>query len=74
MDLIQSKKMIFSAVALVAFSFTGMANDGTVEECSKTYKEVKDGHIANGVGEQEAIKLARAAYHKCRSTLTVSID
>lgn len=27
MDLIQSKKMIFSAVALVAFSFAGMANE-----------------------------------------------
>jgi hypothetical protein len=67
------KKVIFSAVALVAFSFAGMANDGTVEECQKEYKAAKDKLIADGMNETKAALEAQKVYHACRSR-SVSLE
>jgi hypothetical protein len=66
--------MIFSAVALVAFSFAGMADGGTVEECQKEYKAAKDKLIAGGMNATAAAVEAQKVYHACRSRKTVSLE
>ncbi len=68
-----SKKFIFSAVALMAFSFAGMANEEVKEmslleeNCSATYVAEKTCWIAEGKTEKEATILARKAYYECRN-------
>ena len=70
------KKMIFSAVALVAFSFAGMANE--IEEkkveakveytetgCHNVYLDTYQSAIDNGANETQAGKVAWDAYKSC---------
>jgi hypothetical protein len=70
-----SKKMIFSAVALVAFSFAGMANEieekkvETVETksvgCHTVYLDTYQSAIDNGANNTQAGKVAWDAYKSC---------
>lgn len=69
------KKMIFSAVALVAFSFAGMANE--IEEtkvenvettstgCHSVYLDTYQAAIDNGASDSQAANVAWAAYKSC---------
>jgi len=62
---------MFSAVALVAFSFAGMANGGTVEECLKEYKTAKDKLVAGGMDETKVAQSSQKDYHAYRSRKTI---
>ena len=69
------QKMIFSAIALVAFSFTGVANEIEEKKVEKvettntgchsvyldTYQSAKD----NGANDTQAGNVAWAAYKSC---------
>jgi hypothetical protein len=69
------QKMIFSAVALVAFSFAGMANE--IEEkkvekvettntgCHSVYLDTYQSAIDNGANDRQAGNVAWAAYKSC---------
>ena len=69
------KKMIFSAVALVAFSVSGMANE--IEEkkvenvettstgCHNVHLDTYQSAIDNGANETQAGKVAWDAYKSC---------
>jgi hypothetical protein len=73
------KKMIFSAVALVAFSLAGMANNGEGEKkvetkkevstralpCFEQYKKDKTGLIAAGFSENTASAIAESDFMDC---------
>lgn len=72
------KKFMFSAVALVAFSFAGMANNGVVEKielkkldivkalpCFEQYKKDKAGLLAAGYSENTAEAIATADFNDC---------
>lgn len=80
-NLNKMQKMIFSAVALVAFSFAGMANE--IEEkkielkpiekeyatilkpCYAVYLDTYQSAIDNGANETQAGNVAWAAYSSC---------
>ena len=69
------KKMIFSAIALIAFSFAGMANE--IEEkkveniettstgCHSVYLDTYQSAKDNGANETQAGKVAWDAYKSC---------
>lgn len=70
------KKVFFSAVALVAFSFAGMANEvvekkveskveSTQTGCHNVYLETYQSAIDNGANETQAGKVAWDAYKSC---------
>lgn len=70
--------MVFSAVALVAFSFAGMANNEVKEEketetqevllkksCASVYLDTYQAAVDNGANDQQAANVAWAAYSSC---------
>jgi len=66
--------MIFSAVALVAFSFAGMANEEKVEknteknvskDCCEISDATFDGAVKAGIHWSQAQYIALAAYNEC---------
>lgn len=68
------KKMIFSAVALVAFSFAGMANEieekkvetvEMVKDCCAVSDAAFDSAVDAGIHWSKAQFIALAAYNAC---------
>lgn len=72
------KKFLFSAVALVAFSFAGMANNEVKEvevketkqvkklgKCDQLANDVMDAYEANDYTPEEAYEYGLAAYKDC---------
>lgn len=79
------KKMIFSAVALVAFSFAGMANEieeerviiNNSDTCCIVHDLAYDLAISEGADSETAGKAANIAYENCLKTSdkkSVSLD
>lgn len=80
-NLNKMQKMIFSAVALVAFSFAGMANEieekkielkpiekeyaNILKPCYAVYLDTYQSAIDNGANETQAGNVAWAAYSSC---------
>ena len=67
-----NEKNDFSAVALVAFSFAGMANEvvekkveSTQTGCHNVYLDTYQSAIDNGANETQAGKVAWDAYKSC---------
>ncbi|WP_130734286.1 hypothetical protein [Flavobacterium sp. J27] len=74
------KKFMFSAVALIAFSFAGMANENLVKsqieeektikdywDCAKIASDVYD-ELVDAFGEEEAMDNANAYFDDCMSS------
>ncbi|UGS21051.1 hypothetical protein [Flavobacterium cyclinae] len=71
------KKMIFSAVALVAFSFASMANEieekkvelksekNITKDCCEISDATFDGAVKAGIHWSQAQYIALAAYNEC---------
>ena len=72
------KKMIFSAVALVAFSFAGMANEieekkvevetvEAIKDCCAVSDAAFDSAVNGGIHWSQAQYIALAAYKACNN-------
>jgi hypothetical protein len=72
-NLNKMQKMIFSAIALVAFSFAGMANEieekkvEVVTDCCAISDAAFDSAVKGGIHWSQAQYIALAAYKACNN-------